>query len=831
MTVIQWRPSGRPWTNFKSVLKVVTIILFCLNYCSVTSSQDLTCCAHSTGSCRTVCENVSLVQLAGDLTLRNHTVHQLQLYCSNQLVAFWECLNATINDMSRGDFWPGRRCCPLPYAESCRRACVTAASTQDLIRSCRQSDEIPFYNCVDKQLTGQSCCGTARNVNCRDACNAVFRNHWTPTKYQRQRLKDECELTNQSVLECVKDIIKVTPVKNTLKHMQCCDKSNNIKCRESCRDVLSKKTTFQEIIDGLQLGGCGLPLPQDKFWQCFIYPNRDESESNNSMEISRIEKVGMDSAKWHCCQRANSTQCSRLCSKTFTKSWATSWDDFHHRCLNHVYEESLRNCIDEVDEPCELGCDGLSFCTNFNNRPTELFRSCTFQADDTARNEVTLWQSQRNISMPGMLSLPLKSDKKCWNIWKAVACTLQIKPCSRQSHANQICRDVCLEILKQCTDWSRLSPIYSAEKMCQSLSPDDPGVSCIKVNDYLAPNAVTYPIRTGQVSSPCKGNPCDPNEICIINKDCIHGLFDCKPYNCLPSCKLGEVSQYMVPDGTYVRIPIPNNPRGCLKICKCTKNKIEECQPLLCVSLTSCLIGNIHQMHGSTFEIDCNSCSCYAGELICGKRQCENNSVGGRNTAFTTLPCNCPPHYVPVCGRNGITYPSACLAKCSGLTDADIELMSCQNPCKSSNACPIGQKCVPKQQTCLSLMHKPCKQYECINGSTNCANLPKDPVCDVDNQQYDNSCLLAHHNVKLAYRGPCLKRCHQKGQVCGINGKTYSSECAAHADMISVDYEGPCLSIGLISRSKSHQCSNVKCPKLPNDFCLGIHIHIFLPHN
>lgn len=74
-------------------------------------------------------------------------------------------------------------------------------------------------------------------------------------------------------------------------------------------------------------------------------------------------------------------------------------------------------------------------------------------------------------------------------------------------------------------------------------------------------------------------------------------------------------------------------------------------------------VGNSHQQHGSAFNIDCNSCSCYAGELVCSKRQCESSAVGGRNTAYTTLPCNCPPHYVPVCGRNGITYPSACLAK------------------------------------------------------------------------------------------------------------------------------------------------------------------------
>lgn len=50
-----------------------------------------------------------------------------------------------------------------------------------------------------------------------------------------------------------------------------------------------------------------------------------------------------------------------------------------------------------VDEPCELTCEGLSFCTNFNNRPTELFRSCNIQADNAAQEDVALWK--QNVSL------------------------------------------------------------------------------------------------------------------------------------------------------------------------------------------------------------------------------------------------------------------------------------------------------------------------------------------------------------------------------------------------------------------------------------------------
>lgn len=37
-------------------------------------------------------------------------------------------------DISRGESWSGRVCCPLPQSETCRRACVTATSHYDLFQ-------------------------------------------------------------------------------------------------------------------------------------------------------------------------------------------------------------------------------------------------------------------------------------------------------------------------------------------------------------------------------------------------------------------------------------------------------------------------------------------------------------------------------------------------------------------------------------------------------------------------------------------------------------------------------------------------------------------------
>ncbi|XP_044759007.1 reversion-inducing cysteine-rich protein with Kazal motifs [Coccinella septempunctata] len=781
------------------------------------AAQDLMCCLHATGSCRNVCEKISLVDLAANGGLRNQTTLEVQKYCSSQLTTFWECLNATFRDISRGENWSGRYCCQVPNSESCRRACITATSPYDLAQGCRQSDEIAFFSCLDRQREGDSCCANARTDDCRDACLDIFRSRLSPSDYQRQRVKDICDTTSPDVSECIKDFVQVTPI-NPKRLSHCCDMSNKSKCRDTCRRILSTtETTLQTLLDDLEVGGCGPFLLQDFFWQCFFQSPETPSTSLGGSIISR---VGIDSAKWHCCQRANNPQCQRLCSKTFSKSWITYWKDFQMKCLNQSSEENLRNCIDEVDEPCELGCDGLSFCTNFNNRPTQLFRSCTTQADDAARNDVRYWQTGNRFSLFG-LSLPLKNSTNCTpNLWQTVACTLEIKPCSRHTHSTQICRQDCLDILSQCIDWGEMDLEHTADTICSSISPQDPAASCISLEEFATPLENVPQRLAAQVSSPCKGNPCEANEVCVVNHHCAHGTR-CSPYTCELGCKLGNVSEYMVPHGTYVRIPIPNNPRGCLKICKCNKGRIEECQPLLCIPLTHCLLGNTQQVHGSSFEVDCNHCSCYAEEVICSKKQCETSALSGRNTAYTTLPCNCPQHFIPVCGSNGNSYPSACLAKCAMLSDSNIDLLPCQDPCKTQK-CPIGYKCVPDPKVCLSLMHKPCTQFMCVNGSTNCKNLPEEPVCDTENRQYPNSCFLAHNNARFAYKGPCLKNCQNSGQVCGINGRTYSSECAAFADMVSVDYLGPCVAVGLITDTKSPSCANVICKELSNPNCLGI---------
>lgn len=93
-----------------------------------------------------------------------------------------------------------------------------------------------------------------------------------------------------------------------------------------------------------------------------------------------------------------------------------------------------------------------------------MFRRCDMEADNMARKTMQIW-AEGTISLPLLLpyDVPVKgsftlqthftdilvilfnvSDSditKCHpEVWKAIACTLQIKPCHKQVRATWICR-------------------------------------------------------------------------------------------------------------------------------------------------------------------------------------------------------------------------------------------------------------------------------------------------------------------------------------------------------------------------------------------------------
>ncbi|KAL3201558.1 hypothetical protein MRX96_012591 [Rhipicephalus microplus] len=164
------------------------------------------------------------------------------------------------------------------------------------------------------------------------------------------------------------------------------------------------------------------------------------------------------------------------------------------------------------------------------------------------------------------------------------------------------------------------------------------------------------------------------------------------------------------------------------------------------------------------------------------------------NCLLHDAPCGCRPEDDEegvVCGVDGRTHRSACLARCAGLSDGQWEPGPCHhtNPC-ARRPCPAGAPvCVAWRHACLEGREHP-------------------NVCALMSQRDGDP------NAWLAHLGPCEPGCRTRGSVCGIDGETYASECAAWAQRVLVDYRGPCL-----HRQAKEGCRQVHCPIVPPGGC------------
>ncbi|KAM7300911.1 putative serine protease inhibitor [Ixodes scapularis] len=291
-----------------------------------------------------------------------------------------------------------------------------------------------FFFC---HAVGERCCNGAQTPECYIACKGVFVDPESRRKEReiKESLDVHCSAQSPVVLDCVRNVTHAKRSQTAHQKIHCCEHAPNDRCRSTCIHVLQTLEIEQEIMEGLLAGGCDAPMLHDKLWQCFLYSSKPK------LPVATKTFLPSDGAKIQCCLRATTIECQRFCLKTYGTDWGSYWETFHTKCQYHPAEVDMQNCLADVDEPCELGCDDLSYCTHFNRRPAELFHSCNARSDKTAEADVRLW-SQGLIRLP-VMDIPVRNVSTCPpEAWKAVACTLQLKPCHRHDHASAICKSV-----------------------------------------------------------------------------------------------------------------------------------------------------------------------------------------------------------------------------------------------------------------------------------------------------------------------------------------------------------------------------------------------------
>ncbi|KAL4222440.1 hypothetical protein ACF0H5_018479 [Mactra antiquata] len=790
------------------------------------ASYTTECCgsiADSAADCKELCHKLSL---------NGNSVEQISLLASawtvcpeDQAMEFWNCAEQYSPVLLELGTFSGRPCCNLTKTKACREACVKAQSEADVLTQCSHSTEdAKLFECIDRQRDGEKCCNkavTTDSLTCKATCWNMYLTNTITDQDSKRNLRQHCTGRNKEVVQCLQKQTRTTRHSSNIKSLHCCENTNNDTCRKVCTESLRSENDPNDKIEEI-ISACGIVDLISPLYQCLL----KEDKYADPEPVADI-----DSAKLHCCEKYVSKRCGGLCIKTHSWKWP-SIRKFEEHCgyLSapiSMQETEMHSCLKDVEEPCQLGCSGLQYCTNMNNRPTEHFRSCTEEADNAAREDILTWQKGK-IIVPN-LSIPVKDIRSCEpEMWKAIACAYQIKPCYKKPSPPQICREDCVYIMSKCVDTSKSN--MDAD-LCKRLPLKNSG-ECISVKQYTVESPHKY--HQSEVTNPCKSNTCKADEVCVIRRRKCRHSKSCQHYVCRKGCKMGDISKVLVPYSTDVVIPVYKSGEvtsdTCLnyKVCHCSHNgNLGHCRNIKCLRVDHCVISTGVIDSGKHFKSVCNDCMCFGGEKICSKRQCPT-AIEINKSEFTDVQnCKCTRKFEPVCASNGKTYPSACIARCAGQTYYSQGSCHIHNPC-ANNPCEANYRCVVNKQICYGHRNSPCLQYKCV-ALNDCNEHFHEPVCDNQGVEYTNDCLLLSKNKTIGYRGHCQVRpCSTKTPVCGHDGETYLSECAALASKITIDYNGPCKTFGFaftspngLTSTKS-LCENIACPAVTPAGCVGI---------
>ncbi len=309
---------------------------------------------------------------------------------------------------------------------------------------------------------------------------------------------------------------------------------------------------------------------------------------------------------------------------------------------------------------------------------------------------------------------------------------------------------------------------------------------------------------------------CEALRSCQYDQECPEGMFCRKEHGCTDAGTCAEP------------------PSGCSKewdpVCGC--DLVEYANACLAHATST----NVTHPGSCSIANACISAADCEPDFFC-QQDGTCDGIGDCTSITAAGSCGAPgPLDHPVCGCDGQTYQSYCLAREAGVSIWNLNQI-CEGftrPCQANSDCNADEYCGRELGTCDG-------SGFCRAVPDNCAEMQLyDPVCGCDGNSYSSICMAHQDAINVVAIGPCpisgclldaeceeSEYCHTvegqcggRGQceavlttdcpaeqvpVCGCDGKTYWNDCTAAAAGVSLAASGAC--------DPSTQCShNDDCP-------------------